>query len=213
MTEVGLEDSDALPEPPADLAARRLPLVWRAVGERFVRVHRKTDGSVWFGLDAGTATFRMATNRFDSPNRHYGVLYVAATRDGAFAQSVGRVPRIFRSNDELAALRITTLALTRDIRVVDLHGGAAVGTIGVTGVVGVSPQSLARRWSQALHDHPDMPDGIEYRCRHNSDELALALFDRVGETVFAAVAEEDLTSDGDWLSAMRTRHQIWQPPS
>jgi hypothetical protein len=213
VTEVGTDDADALPEPPADLATRTLPIVRRAAGETFVRVHRKTDGPIWFGWDAGTTTFRVATNRFDSPGRRYGVLYVAATRDGAFAESVGRRPRSFRSDDELAALRLSTLALTRDIRIVDLHGGVAVGAIGATGVIGVGPQSLARRWSQALHAHPALPDGIEYRCRHNSDELALALFDRVGETVLAPFAEDDLTSDTAWLSAMRARHQIWQPPS
>ena len=141
------DDADALPEPPSDLATRRLPILRRAVGETFLRVHRNTDGPLWFGWDAGTATFRVATNRFDSPGRRYGVLHVAATRDGAFAESVGRVPRVFRSDDELAALRLTSISLTRDIRVVDLHGGAAVGAMGATGVVGVGPQSLARRWS------------------------------------------------------------------
>ncbi len=213
MTGGGPDDADALPEPPSDLATRRLPVVPRAAGETFVRLHRNTDGAIWFGWDAGAATFRVATNRFDSPSRRYGVLYVAATRDGAFAESVGRVPRVFRSDDELAALRLTTLVLTRDIRVVDLHGGVAVGTMGATGVVGVGPHSLARRWSQALHDHPDRPDGIEYRCRHNSDELALALFDRVGATALAPVVEVALTADAGWLTAMRSRHQIWQPPS
>jgi RES domain len=139
VTGVGPDDTDALPEPPYDLASRRLPIVQRASGDRFVRIHRKADGAIWFGWSASTATFRVATNRFDATDRRYGVLYVAATRDGAFAESVGRMPRVFRSDGELAALRITTLALTRDIRVVDLHGGAAVGAIGATGVVGVGP--------------------------------------------------------------------------
>ena len=207
------DDANALPEPPADLSTRRLPIVSRVAGEVFVRVHRRTDSPIWFGWDAGTRTFRAALNRFDSPGRAYGVLYVAATRDGAFAESVGRVGRVFRSDEELAGLRLTTLALARDLRVVDLHGGAAVGAMDATGVVGVGPQGLARRWSQALHDHPEMPDGLEYRCRHNSDELALALFDRVGEAALVLVTEVALTSDAVWLLAMRARHQIWQPPS
>ena len=206
-------DTDALPEPPADLAFHKLAIVPRLAGEAFIRVHRSTDNPIWFGWDAGTRTFRVPVNRFDSPYRAYGVLYVAATRDGAFAESVGRVPRVFRSDDELAGFRLTTLAVARGLRLVDLHGGAAVGAMGATGVVGVGPQSLARRWSQALHDHPEMPDGIEYRCRHNSDELALALFDRVGEAALVPVTEEALTSDRLWLVAMRARHQIWQPPS
>jgi hypothetical protein len=85
--------------------------------------------------------------------------------------------------------------------------------MGATGVMSVGPQSLARRWSQALHAHPAAPDGIEYRCRHNADELALALFDRVGEAALRAVDAVALTADLAWLSQMRTRHHIWRPPT
>ncbi|MEO6784258.1 MAG: RES family NAD+ phosphorylase [Bradyrhizobium sp.] len=213
MTAAGSDDQDALPEPPFDIASRKLPLVHRTAGSRYVRIHRATDDAIWFGWDERTSTFRVAINRFDAPDRSYGVLYVAATPDGAFAESIGRTPRLFRSDDELAALRMTTFELVRDLRVVDLHGGEAVGAIGATGVVGVGPQSLARLWSRALQAHPEKPDGIEYRCRHNSDELALALFHRIGEAALAPVADASLIADPVWLRAMRGRHQIWQPPS
>ncbi len=213
MTAGSSDDADALPEPPADLAKRGLPIVRRRAGETFVRVHRDTDGPIWFGWDKAAAAFRMPTNRFDSVDRSFGVLYVAETRDGAFAESVGRKPRTFRSDDELATLRLTNLVLQRELRLVDLHGGAAVGAIGATGVVGVGPQNLARRWSQALHGHLEAPDGIEYRCRHNSDELAIALFNRVGDAALFAAGYTTVFADRSWLSDMRERHQIWQPPS
>ncbi len=213
MTGTAPDDADALPEPPADIASRKLPLVEHPVGPRFVRIHRASDGAIWFGRDAATGTFRVPTNRFDSPDRSYGVLYVAVTRDGAFAESIGRKPRSFRSDAELTELLVTSLELLRPVRLVDLHGGAAVGAIGVTGVVGVGPQSLARRWAKALHAHPDQPDGIEYRCRHNSDELAVALFDRIGGNATKAVGNSPLTSDRAWLGAMRSRYQVWEPPT
>lgn len=212
MTSSPVDDPDALPEPPADIAKRKLPLVPRSAGTRYVRIHRATDGAVWFGWNAATRQFRPPTNRFDAPDRSYGVLYAAATRDGSFAESIGRKPGTFRSNDELAALAVTTLTLIRDVRLIDLHGGEAVGAIGATGVVGVGPQSLARRWSKALHVHPEKPDGIEYRCRHNSDEIAVALFDRVGEASLISVGAISLVSDLVWLGAMRIRHQILEPP-
>jgi hypothetical protein len=213
VTSSPVDDADALPEPPADIITRKLPLVPRPAGTRYVRIHRATDGAVWFGWNAVTRQFRPPTNRFDASDRSYGVLYAAATRDGSFAESIGRKPSTFRSNDELAAFAVTTLALTRELRLIDLHGGEAVGVLGATGVVGVGPQSLARRWSKALHAHPEAPDGIEYRCRHNSDEIAVALFDRVGEASFISVAATSLVSDLVWLSAMRVRHQILEPPS
>jgi RES domain len=144
---------------------------------------------------------------------NYGVLYAAVARDGAFAETIGRKPRTFWSNDELAALAMTTLGLTRELRLVDLHGGEAVGAIGATGVVGVGPQSLVRRSSKALHAHPDLPDGIEYRCRHNSDEIAIALFDRIGGASLTSIGVTSLVLDLAWLNAMRGRHQILEPLS
>lgn len=212
MTASAIDDSDALPEPPPDIDKRELPVVTRPAGTRYVRIHRVSDGAVWFGWNAAANKFRIPINRFDAPDRSYGVLYAALTRDGSFAESVGRKPGAFRSNDELALLAITTLALTRNLRLVDLHGGAAVGALGATGVVGVGPQSLARRWSKALHAHPEMPDGIEYRCRHNSDELAVALFDRIGDGSLTVVGATSILSDPGWLSAMRLRHRILDPP-
>jgi hypothetical protein len=140
-------------------------------------------------------------------------LYAAASRDGSFAEAIGRKPGTFRSNDELAALAVTTLALTKELRLVDLHGGEAVGALGATGVVGVGPQSLARRWAKSLHDHPEAPDGIEYRCRHNSDEIAVALFDSVGVASLISGGATSLVAKLVWLSAMRARHQILEPPS
>jgi hypothetical protein len=206
-------DGDALPEPPADINLRPLPLVRRMAGSRYLRIHRAVDGPVWFGRDNATAAFRPPINRFDAPDRSYGVLYAAVARDGAFAEAIGRKPRTFRSDTELAELAVTTLVLARDLCLVDLHGGEAVGALGATGVVGVGPHSLARRWSKALHEHPDRPDGIECRCRHNSDELAVAVFHRVGDDAFMPAGTVSLVSDLGWLAAMRIRHQIWEPPS
>ena len=206
-------DADALPEPPTDIHLRPLPLVRRAAGSRYVRIHRVTDAPVWFGRDSSTGLFRPPVNRFDAPDRSYGVLYAAASRDGAFAEAIGRQPRSFRSDAELTELAITALILARDLSLVDLHGGQAVGALGATGVIGVGPHSPARRWSKALHDHPDHPDGIEYRCRHNSDELAVALFHRVGDASLTPQASVSLIADRRWLAAMRARHQIWEPPS
>lgn len=190
-----VDDGDRLPEPPADLADRTLPLRTRPAGGQFVRIHRARDGAIWFGWNDVSATFRPPINRFDAPDRSYGVLHMALSRDGAFAESVGRKPRSVRTDEELAKLRLSTLALVRPVRLVDLHGGAAVGALGATGVIGVGPQSLARRWAERLQAHPARPDGIEYRCRHNSDELAAALFDRVAGGTLTQMGVVDVTSD------------------
>lgn len=123
-----------------DIAGRKLPLVARPAGTQYVRIHRTADGAVWFGWNAAAGQFRPPANRFDAPDRSDGVLYAAVTRDSSFAETIGRKPHTFRLTDELAALQVTTLTLTRELRSVHLEGGEAVGALGATGVVGVGPQ-------------------------------------------------------------------------
>ncbi len=37
---------------------------------------------------------------------------------------------------------------------------------------------LAQKWARAFHDHPDQPDGILYRSRHDPNQQLAALFER-----------------------------------
>ena len=37
---------------------------------------------------------------------------------------------------------------------------------------------IAQRWSRALWEHPQQPDGIIYRSRHDPSKVCAALFDR-----------------------------------
>jgi RES domain len=208
-----LDPDVAPPEPPADIGDRKLPLATKAAGTQYTRIHVATFGPVWFGWDPTANTFRIPTNRFDAPDRSFGVLYVASIREGSFAESIGRKPNSFRSNEDLATYSIATLALVRDLHLVDLHGGQAVGALGATGDIGVGSHKVARRWSKALHGHPDRPDGIEYRCRHNSDEIAVALYDRIGEESLKQIGSTPLVLDRVWLNKMRQRHRIFGPPA
>jgi len=52
---------------------------------------------------------------------------------------------------------------------------------------------LAQRWSLAFWCHPDQPDGILYRSRHNPRVLCAAIYDRV-EVSGDEVRAEDLGS-------------------
>jgi hypothetical protein len=204
--------ASAPPEPPDDIDDRALPLAWLARGTILRRIHRAGRAPIWFGREGVGAPLPPPTSRFDDPLRRFGVLYAAATRDGAFAETVGRNPNVFRSDTELAGLMVGDLELTRELRVVALHTGEARGALGATGDIGVGPHRVARRWARALHDQPRRPDGIRYRCRHNSDELAYAFFERIGAGALRVVASSTLTHDRDWLLAMRRRHAIFAPP-
>jgi hypothetical protein len=42
---------------------------------------------------------------------------------------------------------------------------------------------LSQRWAQALWAHPDQPDGLVYRARHDPSKEAVAIFDRASPTL------------------------------
>ena len=55
--------------------------------------------------------------------------------------------------------------------------------LGATAAVYSGPHEFSREWSRALHAHPDQPDGILYRTRHDDDGFGIALFDRAGPKI------------------------------
>jgi hypothetical protein len=105
-------------------ADRNQPVFMKLSEEIEVAPGQRGEMGDWFGWNPSAGQFRPPTNRFDAPDRSYGILYAAATRDGSFAETIGRKPGTFRSNDELAGLAMITLALTKELRLVDVNGGA-----------------------------------------------------------------------------------------
>ena len=75
-------------------------------------------------------------------------------------------------------LPIAEVGLNRPLQLVDLRGSGLKG-IGADGrlIVG-GDYSMARRWSKALHDHPQEIDGIWYRARNDPDRLSVAVYNR-----------------------------------
>jgi hypothetical protein len=45
------------------------------------------------------------------------------------------------------------------------------------------PYAATWEWSAAFHAHPDAPDGIRYRARHDDSGFSVALFDRARDRV------------------------------
>ena len=56
--------------------------------------------------------------------------------------------------------------------------GRRLARLGATAAVCSEPYGVCRAWSLALHAHPECPDGIRYRARHDDDGFAVALFTR-----------------------------------
>jgi hypothetical protein len=55
--------------------------------------------------------------------------------------------------------------------------------LGADGRLVTGDYRIAQQWSRALWAHPQQPDGITYRSRHDPSMICVALFDRCASAV------------------------------
>jgi hypothetical protein len=130
---------------------------------------------------AGAASHPSASacsDLFWAGRRRFGVLYVGLSRAGALVETLLRNPqRLMVAAADIAERAATELTCNRALRVVRLYG-LGLQTLGTDNAISTGPYEPCGLWSDALWDHPEQPDGIEYQSRHDSSELCLALFER-----------------------------------
>jgi hypothetical protein len=155
--------ADLHPEPPDSLAAWDLPLV--DAGSPWYRCHRIARAAIHFN------TGRIG--RFNAPNGEYGVLYLGADPFCDFIETFGQAMR-----------RIDVRPGRGPFRLVDLTG-EGLARIGADNRLNTttSDRALPQRWALALWRHPQRPDGLLYRVRHDPARIGVALFDRVGDVL------------------------------
>jgi RES domain len=164
------------PEPPPDFAARDLPLI--SLDAPWYRIYDIRLAPLHFG--------RTGNNRFDCPYpRKFGVLYLAATVDGAFIETFGHeTGNAVVAEKELRERGLARVGSDRKLRLVNLTG-KGLARLGADNRLGTCDIRVAQRWSRALHNHPQQPDGILYRSRHDPDLLCAAVFERVQDHIAA----------------------------
>lgn len=156
------------PPPPGDLDGRRLPTV--SSRSPWFRVHRSGRDAVYFG--------KSGLGRFDSPDGSYGVLYAARDFAGAFIETFGWNTGVnLVSRSELEARELAEVAASEELVLVDLTG-KGLARIGADARLATGEHAVSQSWSSALFGHPEEPDGILYRARHDPDSLAVALHER-----------------------------------
>lgn len=176
------------PEPPDWLAQTDLPIAVLSAGTRLYRVHRKTHDPVFFGPGKGS----LPANRFDSALGRFGVLYIAPALDAALIETLLRNPeRLMIDFSEIVSRAASVLTSSRDLRLVSALG-ANLSRMGTTAALATGPYGPCARWSDALYDHRDAPDGILYSSRHDPDQLCIALFKRP-DVEFKVAETKDLT--------------------
>jgi RES domain-containing protein len=202
--------------PPPDLASQRLPISTLKRGTSLFRSHAVGRVPLWFGPKPGDRP----AFRFDAPGGEYGVCYAGRSDVAAFVETFFRdlpVRVLSRANLELRA--ISTLRLTRTLRLVRLYG-AGLPRIGATTEVAgaklVIPAGLtggayehSQAWSLALHDHPAEPDGVQYRSRHDDELLCVALFsDRAENALRVAEIGEPISGQRKLLARTTRRYGV-----
>ena len=170
------------PLPPRDLKKRTLPIHVFPALENLYRVHPVNRTSLFFGPAEG----QPPRGRWDAPDGRFGVCYMAEQPYAAFAECFLRVPGVMALEvDDLRERGLALLRPLRDLRLVAMHG-AGLHAVGATAACCTGPYAVSRAWAAALHRHPDRPDGIRYRARHDDDGFAIALFDRARRDVIEA---------------------------
>ena len=146
-------------DPPPDLARRSLPLL--TTSQPWFRIYGLAYAPLYFG--------KTGDNRFDLPDGKTGVCYVAADEAGAFVETLGHTTgtRVL-TQSALRNRGIAELHTRRPLQLVDLTG-AGLARVGADERLCTGDYTVAQRWSAAFFRHPQKPDGLCYRSRHDPD--------------------------------------------
>lgn len=175
MEQLNAERPGKHPEPPVDLGERPLPIT--LVNKVWYRLHGAHRNPHFFGTSNNS--------RFNAPGAEFGVMYVGGDEYGAFIETVDYQQYFNAIRPSVLAHRCLSRIVTdRPLRLVDLTADG-LAKIGADSRLTTGDYSVAQRWALALWKHPDQPDGILYRARHDPSRLSAALFDSVSTVVRA----------------------------
>lgn len=167
------------PPPPAWLSTVRLPLHTVSADTTLYRVHRSALGAVFYGPGRGNPP----TYRFDSLSSAFGVMYAGLSLSSALVETLLRNPnQRLVDYSQIAARSVTQLTCPTDLRFVQMYG-AGLSQLGTDNSISTGPYEVCGHWADELWRHPDTPDGIAYRSRHDPAQLCLALFERPGRII------------------------------
>ena len=148
-------------------------------GAELFRIHLGSFSPLWYGPGTG----RPARHRFDAPSGEYGALYVAQSPAGAFAEvflrTPGRLPRIIESS-ELENRTMSRIIVKKPLVLAKLRG-PGLSWYKTTSAVSSSSESeysVAQQIALDVFQDSRNLHGIEYRSRHDDNELVCVIFDR-----------------------------------
>jgi hypothetical protein len=157
----------------------------RVASRSLYRVSRHASGEPYFG--------RSGNNRFDDSSYpkadRFGTCYLGLDVKTALAESLLHDEIAVDGQFAIAYADFASRFMVRfegdDVVLANLTG-EALKTLGGDGAISTElPAHMPRRWSRAVHAHPQQVDGILYVSRHLNDRKAVALFDRASKRLRA----------------------------
>lgn len=167
-------NSESHPEPPAHFSERSLPIL--SLSGAWFRIHPTEEDPLKFEFTGD--------DRFTAPAQEYGILYLGHDECCTFIETFPPSPeKNTVSRRQLSQRSLSRIESKRSLRLVDLTG-AGLAQLGADARLTTEvPYEVARRWGLAFWQHPDAPDGICYRARHDPSCLCSALYDRTQDAV------------------------------
>ena len=182
---------------PTPALNQRKPIITALEGPffRIYRAARKTP--MFFG--------KTLDYRFDSASGACGVLYASPELDGAFVETfMQELGRTSVSMQELRERPVATIHSARPLRFIDLCAKGGQMRLGLDGRICTGSYAVAQAWSDALRNHPTVPDGILFPSRHELNVPSCAIF----ETAAAELTWKDWGSLADPEHAKELRRLL-----
>ena len=133
----------------------------------------------------------------------------STTADAAFAEVfLRKLASMSVAQVDLQARAISTFN-AKPLRCVELTGSGLRKLSCDNRISTEKPYSTTHLWSRALFLHPQQPDGLVYRSRHNPRFRCLALFDRCDAKLTEVRSEPLMDSPRRaWCSVQLDRYEL-----
>ncbi len=161
------------PEPSLDLSSIELPI--KIIHDLLWRIHQSNFNAIFFG--------KTRANRFDAPDRSFGVMYLGLDAYSCFTETFGQqTGNNFVTLEELSKNSIAKIKMHRAVKLIDITG-AGLARIRADNRLTTGPHALAQRWAKAIYNHREKVDGLYYRTCHDPSWYSIALFDRLEKSI------------------------------
>lgn len=150
----------------------------------------------------GPLDFRFDHHLPPKQSQSRGILYAATGKDSLTTV----LAEVFQATRFIDHTRndpwLVTFALVRDVCLLDLHGYWPTHA-GASMAINTGPRASARNWSRAIYEQYPHIEGLAYPSSMNSNQPAVALFERAVSAIPVSPTAHHALSDPALLSAIR----------